>query len=173
MTIGISSYLVYVNMVDMNDYDDLTLGHLLQRAMGLLRPQVSAELRTLGLGLPQFVCMRILSMSPGRSSAELARETNVSPQAMDQMLGGLQELGLVARPAAASSGRARPAQLTAKGRALLKRAETAVRAADDRMLADLRPSEQSEFKRLLYVVGSRQTNGPAPCILSDDVDTDT
>ncbi|MDT5055464.1 MAG: hypothetical protein QOJ56_1501 [Mycobacterium sp.] len=171
MTIGIPSYLAYVNMVDMSDYDDLTLGHLLQRAMGLLRPQVTAELRTLGLGLPQFVCMRILSMSPGRSSAELARETNVSPQAMDQLLRGLQDTGLIARPAAASTGRARPAELSAKGKALLKRAETAVRAADNRILADLRPNEQRELKRFLYVIGSRPANGPANCILADDVDT--
>jgi hypothetical protein len=49
-----------------------------------LRPRVTSELRRLGLGLPDFVCMRILSAFPGRSSAELARDTNVSPPAMNQ-----------------------------------------------------------------------------------------
>ncbi len=74
----------------MSEYQDLPLGYLLYRVAAALRPQIAAELRELGLGLPQFVCMRILSVSPGQSSAELARQTNVSPQAMDQLLRGLQ-----------------------------------------------------------------------------------
>ena len=37
--------------------------------------------------------MRILSMRPGRSSAELARDINVSPQAMNMVLRGLEERG--------------------------------------------------------------------------------
>lgn len=142
----------------MSEREDLPLGYLLQRAMALLRPQVSAELRPLGLGLPQFVCMRILSTSRGRSSAELARDTNVTPQAMDQMLSGLQDLGVVARPEVVSSGRARPAKLTAKGRALLKRAEAAVQVADERILTDLTAAEQRQLKRLLHALAVRGVN---------------
>ncbi len=82
-------------------------------------------LRPLGLGLPEFVCMRILDDDPGRTSAELARHTHVTAQAMNQVLQGLQDMGLVTRPATAPSGRALPAQLTRKGGALLKRAEAA------------------------------------------------
>jgi DNA-binding MarR family transcriptional regulator len=145
-----------------SDYEDVPLGYLLHCVMAILRPQVTAELRELGLGLPQFVCMRILSMSPGRSSAELARHTNVSPQAMDQLLRGLQDTGAVTRPATVSSGRARPAQLTPKGRALLKRAEAAVRVADERILAHLTPAEEREFKRVLHLVGSKALDSPAP-----------
>jgi DNA-binding MarR family transcriptional regulator len=141
----------------MPEYEDLPLGYLLHRVVATLRPQVTAELRGLGLGLPQFVCMRILSMSPGRSSAELARDTNVSPQAMDQMLRGLQDMGLVTRPTTVSSGRARPARLTEKGTALLRRAESAVRVADERMLARLSPAERREFKRVLHSMGSPAT----------------
>jgi DNA-binding MarR family transcriptional regulator len=152
----------------MTERDDLTLGHLLQRAMALLRPHVTAELRPLGLGLPRFVCMRILSTWPGRSSAELARDTNVTPQAMDQMLRGLQDAGVVARPEVVSSGCARPAKLTARGRALLKRADAAVRVADERMLIDLTPVEQRQLKRLLYALGSRTADpAVALCAPSD------
>ena len=81
--------------------------------------------------------MRILDDDPGRTSAELARHTHVTAQAMNQVLQGLQEIGLVTRPATAPSGRALPAQLTRKGKALLKRAEDAVDAADEQMLAHL------------------------------------
>jgi DNA-binding MarR family transcriptional regulator len=157
---------MYVNMVDMNEYEDQPLGYLLYRVMTVLRPQVMAELGPLGLGLPEFVCLRILAMSPGQSSAELARATNVSPQAMNLVLRGLQDVGAVTRPDTVSAGRALPARLTGKGRALLKRAEAAVQVADERLLAHLTAAERREFKRLLHAVGSQPAEGTAarpPC----------
>lgn len=141
-------------MFDMPDYEDEPVGYLLYRVMTALRPEVAAELDPLGLGLPEFVCLRILSVNPGQSSAELARHTNVSPQAMNLVLRGLQEMGAVTRPASVSSGRALPARLTSKGRALLKRAEAAVHVADERLLAALTPTERRAFKRLLHTVGA-------------------
>jgi DNA-binding MarR family transcriptional regulator len=149
--------LVYANMADMRDAEDQPRGYLLYRVTALLRPQVTSELRRLGLGLPEFVCMRILSVFPGRSSAELARDTNVSPPAMNQLLRGLQHIGAVTRPAAVSSGRTLPAQLTTKGKKLLKRAEAAARVADEQILTHLMPAEQRQLKQLLYTVGSRAT----------------
>lgn len=108
----------------------------------------------LGLTLPEFVCLRILSLYPGMSSAELSRHTNVTPQAMNTVLRKLEEVGAVARPSSVSSGRALPANLTGQGRALLKRAEGAVRGADARILSKLTETQQREFKRMLEKLGS-------------------
>jgi len=108
----------------------------------------------LDLTLPEFVCLRILSMYPGMSSAELSRHTNVTPQAMNTVLRGLEEIGAVERPTSVSSGRALPATLTGHGRALLKRAEAAVRVADARILGKLTSAQQREFKRMLEKLGS-------------------
>ena len=152
-------------MVDMTTDGDQPLGYLLYRVMAALRPQVNAELRPLGLGLPEFVCLRILLMSPGRSNAELARDTNVSPQAMNMVLRGLQDRGVVARPASVSSGRALPAELTSKGRSLLKRAEAAVRIAEERILTDLAVDERRELKRLLAASGHGAADGSSPSCL--------
>jgi DNA-binding MarR family transcriptional regulator len=146
---------------------DQPLGYLLYRLMAALRPAATAELKPLSLTLPEFVCMRILSMQPGRSSAELARDTNVSPQAMNAVLRGLQDAGVVDRPASVSSGRALPAHLTSEGKALLKRAEAAVRVADDRVLAGLTPAQRREFRLLVDAIGSKAeplADGlPPPC----------
>jgi DNA-binding MarR family transcriptional regulator len=136
-------------MVDMGTADDAPLGYLLHQAMSTLRPEVAAALTPLGLSLPEFVCMRMLSMAPGASSAELARLGNVSPQAMNTVLHKLENAQMVTRPASVASGRALPASLTADGRTLLKRAEAAVREADARVLAKLSASRQREFKRML------------------------
>jgi DNA-binding MarR family transcriptional regulator len=141
-------------MTDMVQAEDAPLGFLLYRVAAVLRPEVSAVLGPLGLTLPEFVCLRILSLSPGLSSAELSRHTNVTPQAMNTVLRKLEEVGAVKRPESVSSGRALPATLTAQGRALLKRAENAVHEADGRILGKLTQDEQREFKRMLETLGS-------------------
>jgi DNA-binding MarR family transcriptional regulator len=144
----------YVNIIDMGEIEGAPLGYLLYRVGAVLRPEVSAVLGPLGMTLPEFVCLRIISMSPGLSSAELSRHTNVTPQAMNTVLRKLEDIGAVTRPASVSSGRALPATLTSQGRALLKRAEGAVHIADARILAKLTATQQREFKRMLEQLGS-------------------
>jgi DNA-binding MarR family transcriptional regulator len=138
----------------MGQADDAPLGYLLYRVGAVLRPEVSGVLGPHGLTLPEFVCLRILSMYPGMSSAELSRHTNVTPQAMNAVLRKLEDLGAVERPESVSSGRALPATLTGQGRALLQRAEAAVRTADARILSKLTDVQQREFKRMLEKLGS-------------------
>jgi len=161
--IGASERAIHVSMDGMSEFEDQPLGFLVRRLMGRLRPHAAMALRPLGLGFPEFVCMRILDDDPGRTSAELARHTRVTAQAMHQVLQGLQDIGVVTRPATAPSGRALPAQLTRKGRALLRRAEAAVAAADEQMLAHLTPAEQSQLKLLLYRAGNAPTEAAGAC----------
>ncbi|MCW2689989.1 MAG: transcriptional regulator [Mycobacterium sp.] len=137
----------------MSGLDEKPLGYLLYRVAAALRAEVTdAVLTPLGLAFPQYLCMRVLSVSPGLSSAELARNINVSPQAMNVVLRGLEDLGLVNRPATVSSGRALPAELTSDGKTLLRRADTGVRAAEGRVLANLAETQRRELKRLLATV---------------------
>lgn len=138
----------------MGQVDEAPLGYLLYRVSAVLRPEAAAALSPLGLTLPEFVCMRILSKSPGSSSADLARYASVTPQAMNTVLRKLEELGAVTRPTSVASGRALPASLTSQGRAMLKRAEAVVRAADARILAKLTAAQQHEFRSMLERLGS-------------------
>jgi DNA-binding MarR family transcriptional regulator len=108
--------------------------------------------------------MRILDEDPGRTSAELARHTHVTAQAMNQVLQGLQEVGLVTRPATAPSGRALPAQLTRKGSALLRRAEAAVASSDEHLLAHLSPADRRQLKLLLYRAANPPTSDAPACV---------
>jgi DNA-binding MarR family transcriptional regulator len=137
-------------MIDMRDIlADQPLGFLIYRVTAVLQPIVAARLQPLGLTLPEFVCLRVLSTAPGQSNAELARYINVSPQAMNNVLRGLQDRGVVRRPASVASGRALPAELTADGAALLTQAEAVVHAADVAALANLTADELHELKLLL------------------------
>lgn len=135
--------------------EDQPLGYLLSRVANALRTEVTSEvLDPLGLAFPQYICMRILSKYPGRSNAELARDTNVTPQAMNMVLRSLEDRGLVVRPATVASGRSLPAQLTREGADLLKRTDSGVRAAERKLMAHLTAEQRSEFKRILVGLGS-------------------
>jgi DNA-binding MarR family transcriptional regulator len=143
-------------MIDMSELlADEPLGYLLYRAHNALRSEVTTGvLDPLGLAFPQYICMRILSRFPGRSNAELARDTNVSPQAMNMVMRGLEERGLVSRPASVASGRSLPAALTREGEELLSRTDAGVRAAERRVMADLTSDQRTQFKRILVTIGS-------------------
>jgi DNA-binding MarR family transcriptional regulator len=141
-------------MVDMSAREDQPLGLLLVRVAAALRNEVIAGvLEPLDLSFPQYICMRILSHSPGRSNAELARDANVSPQAMNMVLRGLQDRGLVTRPAAVASGRSLPAELTREGVALLVDVDPGVQDAERKVLAPLSEQDRRHFRRLLAELG--------------------
>ncbi|MDT5243702.1 MAG: hypothetical protein QOD36_1078 [Mycobacterium sp.] len=136
-------------------FEDQPLGFLLSRVMFALKADVTATvLDPLEVAFPEYLCMRVLAKYPGQSNADLARALSVSPQAMNMVLRGLEERRLVSRPASVSSGRSLPAQLTREGGELLKRTDAGVRAAEDRLMANLSAEERREFKRVLTALGS-------------------
>ncbi|HZN82516.1 MAG TPA: MarR family transcriptional regulator [Mycobacterium sp.] len=143
-------------MLDMDEpFEDQPLGYLLSRAMFALKSDVTATvLDPLEVAFPEYLCMRVLSKFPGQSNADLARALNVSPQAMNMVLRGLEDRGLVTRPTSVSSGRSLPAQLTRDGEELLKRTDAGVQAAERRLMANLTDKERYDFKRILAALGS-------------------
>ena len=138
----------------MSAREDQPLGLLLVRVAAALRTEVIAGvLDPVDLSFPQCICMRILAHSPGRSNAELARDANVSPQAMNMVLRGLQDRGLVTRPATVAAGRSLPAELTKDGVALLVDVDPGVRDAERKVLAPLSEQDRRHFRRLLAELG--------------------
>lgn len=138
----------------MTDGVDQPLGYLLNRVAVALRAELaSAVLEPFDLTFPQYICMRMLLHTPGKSNAELARDHCVSPQAMNIVVRGLQERGLVARPATVSSGRSLPTQLTREGVALLKRTDPGLHEAEQRVLAPLNEEDQRNLWRILAELG--------------------
>ncbi|MEU8615070.1 MarR family transcriptional regulator, partial [Actinoplanes sp. NPDC048791] len=81
------------------------VGYVLKEAAVALRTAMDAVLRPLQLTVPQYSCLELLGQRPGLSNAELARGTFVTRQSMNVVLQGLEERGLVTRPATAARGR--------------------------------------------------------------------
>ncbi len=119
---------------------------VLKQASAALRAAMDAALRPQQLTVPQYACMELLGQCPGLSNAELARGAFVSRQSMNLVLRGLQERGLVTRPATAPHGRVLPTDLTPAGRRQLQVARRAVRRVERRMLSALPAVEQARLR---------------------------
>lgn len=142
-------------MLDMVAAHDEPLGYLLHRLASALRADVTATvLDPLDLTFPQYICMRLLGKYGDRSNAELARDSGVSPQAMNMVLRSLEDRELVSRPTTVESGRSLPASLTRRGRDLLARTDSGVREAEHRLLGNLTGAQQREFRRILAALAS-------------------
>ena len=141
-------------MVDMDGVRDEPLGYLLHRLEAALLAEVTATvLEPSGVGVPEYFCLRMLWKAPGKSNAELARQSRVSPQAMNKVVRELQDRGLVTRPATVPSGRSLPATLTSEGMALLEKLDPQVVDAEDRILAKLSEHDRQHLRRLLAAAG--------------------
>lgn len=121
------------------------VGYLLKRAQAALRGAMDKVLREHGLTVPQYSTLELLALHPGMSNADLARATFVTRQSGNVVLRGLQEAGLIARPATADHGRARPAHLTEEGQARLAAVQAAVYAVEQRMVEAVPPQRRAEL----------------------------
>lgn len=131
----------------MNHVDVSTsVGYALKRATSALRAAMDAQLRELGLSVPQYACLELLAARPGLSNAELARGVFVSRQATHQLLTGLTRTGLVD---VHGDGRAQRLTPTERGSALLAAASENVRRIERDMLATLSADQQQELLTLL------------------------
>lgn len=124
-----------------------SVGYVLKRTSVALRSQMESALRPLGLTVPQYSCLELLGQRPGLSNAELARGVFVTRQAIDGVLRGLRERGLVVRLDTAPHGRALASQLTESGRQRLHAASAAVRVVEQQMLSALTPEQQRRLCR--------------------------
>ena len=115
----------------------------------VLRRRLGAALEPHGLSLPEYTALSVLSARSGLSNAQLARRSLITPQAMHEVLGRLEERRLVRRRADRAHGRVRPAELTAAGGRKLAAADAAVDAVERKMLAGIPAAERRRFAQLL------------------------
>jgi DNA-binding MarR family transcriptional regulator len=91
----------------------------LKRAQSASRAALDVEFSRIGITIPQFLALAAIDASEDISSAELARGSYVTPQAMVTIVARLQAAGLITRAPASGGGRALSMRLTTKGVELL------------------------------------------------------
>lgn len=115
----------------------------------------------LGLTTPQYAALSALDLKPGVSSAELARASFISAQAMNQMVGAMERKGLITREVAPHHRKHLRIFLTDHGRTCLRRCEEYADELERIMFADLSMAERKTLTRLLRKCSDSLSRGPA------------
>lgn len=120
-----------------------------------IRRSLSLALRPLELTVAQYTVLWLLDHHEGLSNAQLARRAYISPQAMSEVLRHLEGRGLAQRSPSPDHARVQPARLTAEGRLILDRCETAVDAMEDELLSDVPQERRTELIEMFMRAGRR------------------
>ena len=126
-----------------------SLGYLVKQVSSVLRSEMEAVLRPLGMTITHYSCLELLSQRHGLSNSELARGTFVTRQSMNVVLQSLENDGLVTRLDRPLAGRVLPTELTTAGRERLRLASAAVKGVEDRMKESLSGHEETVLRDLL------------------------
>jgi DNA-binding MarR family transcriptional regulator len=120
-------------------------GYLLKRAHQAFCAATDAGLRNHGLTNVQYGVLVVLEEAGRLSGAELARRCYVTPQAMNDLVAGLERRGLVARQPHPTHGRVLEVSLTQDGRRTLEASHRTVLAVEARMTAGLDEQERDRL----------------------------
>lgn len=110
---------------------------------------IAAELKTIGLSIPQFDLLSTLTEREGLSQQELAERLYVTKGNVSGLLDRMVEAGLVERRAIPGDRRSNALHLTERGRALALQGIVAQQAYVERTLGTLPPNDLAELERLV------------------------
>jgi DNA-binding MarR family transcriptional regulator len=116
---------------------EASLVYVVGRVNQGIRRAMRASLAGLDLSVPEYTALAVLNARPGLSNAQLARRSLLAPQSMLEVLAKLESRGLIRREVDPGHGRILRAALTPDGRELLRRADPAIEAIQEWLLADV------------------------------------
>lgn len=122
------------------------LSYLVGRLNRALRRRLSELLRPHELSIAQYTTLSVLSTRGQLSNAQLASRAFMSPQAMNEVVQGLETRKLIARQPSVSHGRIVELQLTERGIEAKKACDAGVAKLEKAMVAQL-TSTQAESLR--------------------------
>jgi DNA-binding MarR family transcriptional regulator len=128
----------------------LALGQLIWRFEVGVRTGKEEHLRAFRITAGQYAVLTVLARTDGVSTADMARYFRVTPQAMSQLLAGLERRGLVTRRPDPQHRKIMRLSLTAAGRRLQRSCEAVTTQAEDAILQALSPEERRTLLTLLW-----------------------
>ena len=111
--------------------------YLVGRLNRVLRRRLGDALAAFKLSVPQYTTLSVLHARGNLSNAELAKRAFISPQAMNEVIQGLEARKLVTRQASASHGRIVQLLLTPRGLKVMHDCDAAVHRLEQAMLSGL------------------------------------
>ncbi|HUZ45887.1 MAG TPA: MarR family winged helix-turn-helix transcriptional regulator [Terriglobia bacterium] len=130
---------------------DMLIGALLRVPAQAIHRRLINELNTAGFEELRLPHMAVLQF-PGPDGVRpgtLAERAGISKQAMNQLLGSLEEYGYIVRSDAPNGGRARIIRFTRRGRAAYAKIHEILRDIEREWGAELGPGDFAQLKELL------------------------
>ena len=124
-------------------------GFLLRRGHQIAVGIFVQECAPLGLTPPQHGVLVVADNAPGLDQAGMARALGFDRATVGALIHGLERRGLLRRASHSADLRRKTLAVTPRGRAALRRAQSAVRRTSDRILAPLGAGERRRFVALL------------------------
>jgi DNA-binding MarR family transcriptional regulator len=139
--------------------------YLVKQLESAIRSRMDVALRSRRITVPQYTALTVLEQHDDLSAAQLARHTFVTAQAMDGVVGALQNSGLIVRHRDPENRRRLVISLTAQGRALLEDCRADIDRIEAAAFAALTTAERArlrewlnESRRALAAVGAVPTS---------------
>ncbi len=129
----------------------MLIGALLRVPAQAIHRRLISELNAAGFEELRVPHMAVLQF-PGPDGVRpgtLAERAGISKQAMNQLLGSLEDLGYIVRSDAPGQGRARIVRFTARGRAAYSKIHDILRDIEEEWRAELGPQDFAHLKELL------------------------
>lgn len=125
------------------------------------RSHIDELVKPAGITALQYTALTVLRRTDGLSSAQLARNSFVTPQSMADMVIALERRGLVSRRRDPGNRRVLLISLSEGGRTLLAEHDEAVTALEERMLSGLSPQQRRELENHLSSCRAALSDRPA------------
>jgi DNA-binding MarR family transcriptional regulator len=124
-------------------------GHLIRRAQQIAVAIFMEECAAFDLTPVQYAAMVAIDEQAGIDATRLSAQVAFDRSTLGNVLERLEARGFVQRYSSPEDKRVKLLKLSPEGRAVVKRAEAAVRRAQDRMLAPLAPKDRKVLLDLL------------------------
>jgi DNA-binding MarR family transcriptional regulator len=129
-----------------------SVSHLLHRAQQFAADRFASELARTDLTLRQFALLAAVGEQAGQTQTDLVRATGVDRSTLADMIGRMEDRGLVVRNKAENDRRAKAVTLTAQGRSMLNSAAPSAVAADQALIGALPATKQNGLVSALLLI---------------------
>jgi DNA-binding MarR family transcriptional regulator len=127
------------------------VSYLIKRVERGLRTELDAALKPLGVTTTEYTALSVLARRSGLSSAQLARRSFVSDQAMNQVVMVIERNGWIERSADPRNARILRAKLTRAGRTILVACDRVTAPIERRLLEGLSSEDVERLRKILEI----------------------
>ncbi|WP_117193382.1 MarR family winged helix-turn-helix transcriptional regulator [Rhizobium terrae] len=126
--------------------------YFLNQANHAVRSRLEASLATLQMTGIQYTVLSVIGNRDGLSSAELSRRFFVTPQTMNELIGGLQRRNLITRKEDPANRRILRMSLTTEGKRMIKACDAAADAVEREVFSFLPQENYEQLRELCRLV---------------------